>query len=78
MKNAVDTDAEAFREKHYRGKSGRTGGRPSADEELDAVGLAMEDWTRLAMEGVQREARGPNGAMATVIDNVIAPERGGL
>ena len=48
---------------------------PTPKEELDAIGLAMGDWKRITVEAVQREASGPNGATATVIDNVIVLER---
>lgn len=48
---------------------------PTPQEELDAIGLAMADWTPLAIEAAQREATGPGGVKATVTDNVIALER---
>ena len=48
---------------------------PTPEEELDAIGLAMGDWTRVAVEAVRREAAGPDGATAIVADNVIALER---
>ena len=50
---------------------------PTPEEELDAIGLAMGDWRRVAVEAVRREAAGPNGATAIVTDNVLALERRG-
>ena len=50
---------------------------PTPVEEIEAIGLAMEDWETVAVEAVRREAAGPNGATATVTDNVLALERRG-
>ena len=48
---------------------------PTPEQELAEIGLAMADWTRAVVEAVRREATGPDGETATVIDNVVALER---
>lgn len=48
---------------------------PSAEEELAALTLAPDDWRRIFVGPLSREAQGPAGQSATVIDNIIALER---
>lgn len=48
---------------------------PSAEEELAELNLLPDDWRRLFVGPLSREAKGPEGRSATVIDNIIALER---
>ena len=51
---------------------------PSADEVADSLNLDAGEWERVRLEAVEREATGPNGEVATSIDNVIVLRRRGI
>ena len=48
---------------------------PSADEVADSLNLDAGEWERVRLEAVEREATGPDGEVATWIDNVIVLRR---
>lgn len=50
---------------------------PSAEEVLSGMNLAAEQWDRLRVGTVEREAIGPEGQAATLTDNVIVLRRSG-
>ena len=49
---------------------------PSADEVVDGLNLDGE-WEQVRVEAVERQATGPDGAVGTLVDNVIVLRRRG-
>ena len=47
----------------------------TADEVVDSLNLHTAEWERVRVEAVEREATGPDGAIATLTDNVIVLRR---
>lgn len=50
---------------------------PGMDEVLASLRLDDDRWTRVRAEGVERELVGPDGEVATTIDNVMVLRRAG-
>jgi SAM-dependent methyltransferase len=48
---------------------------PSAEEVVGSLDLDDGEWERVRMESTERQAKGPNGEVATWVDNVIALRR---
>ncbi len=44
---------------------------PTAEETLATISLDERDWTRVHVDALEREARGPSGETALVRDNII-------
>jgi SAM-dependent methyltransferase len=50
---------------------------PSADEVVAALDLTDADWERVQVEAMEREAKGPDGELGTLVDNVVVLRRRG-
>ena len=50
---------------------------PSVEEVVDSLSLDATEWERVRVEAVDREATGPDGEKATLVDNVIVLRRRG-
>ncbi len=50
---------------------------PSAEEVLASLDLEAAQWDRIRLESVERDATGPNGEQAVLIDNVMVLRRQG-
>ena len=50
---------------------------PSAEEVLASLDLEAAQWDRIRLESVERDATGPNGERAVLIDNVMVLRRQG-
>jgi SAM-dependent methyltransferase len=48
---------------------------PSADEVVAALDLPDAEWERLRVEAMEREGKGPDGELGTLVDNVIVLRR---
>lgn len=48
---------------------------PSAQEVVGSLNLPEAQWERLRVEAAEREASGPNGAVGTLVDNIILLRR---
>ena len=48
---------------------------PSVDEVIESLNLDAAEWERIRAESVEREATGPDGETATLVDNVIVLHR---